>query len=233
MYKAFDSLMLWAYTSKLIYPEDQMKIISMLNEKGGSGKSTVATNLATALHRRGLTVVLVDADPQGTARDWREKSPEGISLPNVIAMDRPQMLSSLGSLKADIVIIDTPAKAEEMSAAAIRYTDLALVVIQPSGADIWACAPTVKMLKAKINVGGKIDVAFLTNRTTKNTKLTREVEGGEWNGYDFNQLTATLGNRTVYAQALTDGLSVYDHQNRDAISDMDKVIAELTEARWL
>jgi chromosome partitioning protein len=210
-----------------------MKIISMLNEKGGSGKSTVATNMATALHRRGLNVVLVDADPQGTARDWRDKSPAGINLPPVVAMDRPQMLSSLGSLNADFIIIDTPAKAEEMSASAIRYTDLALVVIQPSGADIWACAPTVKMLKAKVNIGGKIDVAFLTNRTIQNTKLAREIEDGDWNGYDFNQLTSTLSNRTVYAQALTDGLSVFDYKNQDAINDINKLIAELEEARWL
>ena len=54
-----------------------MKIIAIVNEKGGTGKSTISTNLATALHRRGSKVVLIDADPQGTARDWREGSPEG------------------------------------------------------------------------------------------------------------------------------------------------------------
>jgi len=52
-----------------------MKIISLMNEKGGTGKTTLATNLATALHREGKKVILVDADPQGSARDWREASP--------------------------------------------------------------------------------------------------------------------------------------------------------------
>ncbi|MGC8703773.1 MAG: AAA family ATPase, partial [Thiomonas sp.] len=69
-----------------------MKIIALLNEKGGTGKSTVATNLASALHLRGRRVVLVDADPQGTTRDWRSASPEGIDLPPVVALDRPEML---------------------------------------------------------------------------------------------------------------------------------------------
>lgn len=55
-----------------------MKVIALLNEKGGAGKSTVAINLACALHRQGRKVVLIDADPQGTARDWREASPEGL-----------------------------------------------------------------------------------------------------------------------------------------------------------
>ena len=90
-----------------------MKIIAVLNEKGGTGKSTVSTNLATSLHRAGKKVVLVDADPQGTARDWREASPEGADLPPVVALDRPQLL--IGSLPTlagnDYVVIDGPAKA--------------------------------------------------------------------------------------------------------------------------
>lgn len=210
-----------------------MKIISLLNEKGGSGKTTVSLNLATALHRKGLKVVLVDADPQGTARDWRAASPEDADLPPVVAFDRPQMLSSLNSLNADIVIIDTPAKAESMSAVAIRVAHLALVVIQPCAADIWACAATIKMLRAKIDVGGKIDVAFVTNRVTRNTKISKEIEEGGWNDYGFDQMTATLGNRTVYAQALSDGLSVYDYANNEAKTDVDALLAELEAARWL
>lgn len=210
-----------------------MKVVALLNEKGGSGKTTVSLNLATALHRRGLKVVLVDADPQGTARDWRANSPADADLPPVVAFDRPQMLSSLGTLNADIVIIDTPAKAESMSAVAIRVAHVALVVIQPCAADIWACAATIKMLQAKIDVGGKIDVGFVTNRVARNTKISREIEEGGWNDYGFDQLSATLGNRTVYAQALSDGLSVYDYANNDAKADVDALLAELEAARWL
>ena len=67
-----------------------MKIIATINEKGGTGKSTIATNLATALHRSGHRVVLIDADPQGTATDWRAASPEGADLPVVVPVARPQ-----------------------------------------------------------------------------------------------------------------------------------------------
>ncbi len=210
-----------------------MKIIALLNEKGGSGKTTVSLNLATALHRRGQKVILVDADPQGTARDWREASPAGANLPTVVAMDRPQMLTALDALNADIVIIDTPAKAESMSAVAIRVAQVAIVVIQPCAADIWACAATISMIQAKLDLGGKIDVAFLTNRVVKHTRLTKEIEGGGWNEYGFDQLTSTIGNRTVFAQALSDGLSVYDYSNADAKADIDALIKELEAARWL
>lgn len=210
-----------------------MKLIALMNEKGGSGKSTLATNLATALHRRGKRVVLVDADPQGTARDWRAASPEGADLPPVVALDRPQMLASIPTLAADFVVIDTPAKAEAMAAGVVRVANLALIVIQPSGADVWASAATVKLVRQKIDVGGQIDAAFLVNRTSGTTKLSKLIKGGEWNDYGIEQLDATLGNRVSFAQALTDGVSVYDLHDAAAKAEVDAVITELEAARWL
>lgn len=210
-----------------------MKVVALLNEKGGSGKTTVSLNLATALHRQGKKVVLVDADPQGTLRDWRAASPEGANLPPVVALDRPQMLGTLDTLNADFVVIDTPGKADTISAMAIRKANVALIVIQASAADIWAAAATVKMINTRLELGIKLDVAFLVNRVVKNTRLTREIIGGEWNEYKLDQLTATVGNRTVFAQSLADGLSVYDHPNAEARAEIDAILAELEAARWL
>ena len=210
-----------------------MLIVALMNEKGGSGKSTLAINIATALHRRGRRVVLVDGDPQGTARDWRAASPEGADLPPVVALDRPQMLSSLPTLAADVVIIDTPAKAESMAAAVVRVANVALVVIQPSGADVWASAATVKLIQSKLDVGGAIQAAFLVNRASSATKLSKLISSGEWNEYGFDQLDNAVGNRIAFAQALTDGLSVYDLPDSQARAEIDFVIDELEAAKWL
>lgn len=210
-----------------------MKIIAIVNEKGGTGKSTISTNLATALHRRGNKVFLVDADPQGTARDWREGSPEGANLPPVIALDRPQMLSSIFSLDADYVVIDGPAKAEAMAAAIVRIAHVAILVIQPSGADLWASAATVKLIRSKIDIGGSIDAAFLVNRTNGISKLSKLVTEGGWNEYEIDQLSSTIGNRVAFAQALTDGLSVYDMADMHAKNEIECVINEMEIAKWL
>lgn len=212
-----------------------MKVLSVINEKGGSGKSTVATNLATALHRAGHRVVLVDADPQGTVRDWRDASPEGVDLPPVVGIDRANMLqSSLKTLAGnDVLIIDAPAKANEMAQAIVGASHVALIVIQPSGADLWASAATVRMIKSKLALGGQIDAAFLVNRASQFTKLSKLVAAGDWNEYGLDQLDTTLGNRVAFAQALTDGLSVYDLADGQAKAEVDFVVKELEEAGWL
>ena len=211
-----------------------MKIIALLNEKGGTGKSTVATNLATALHRQGKRVILIDADPQGTARDWRAASPENADLPPVVAIDRPQLLAtSLASLSADFVVIDSPAKAEQMAAAIVRVAHAALVVLQPSGADVWASAAAVRLIQARRDAGAQIDAAFLVNRTSGNTKLSKSIKDGAWNEYGIEQLTATIGNRIAFAQALTDGVSVFDMRDTAAQNEINSVITEMKAARWL
>lgn len=211
-----------------------MKIIAIINAKGGTGKSTIATNLACALHRQGKRVVLIDADPQGTATDWRAASPEGADLPAVVAVDRPQELeAALRGLEADFVVIDTPARASQIAAAVVRVANIALIVIQPSGPDVWAAAATVKLILSRKQVGGEIDAAFLVNRAAANTRLSKLIRDGEWNDYGIDQMKSTVSNRVSFAIALTQGVSVFDMPDTAAQTEITNIIQELKEANWL
>lgn len=211
-----------------------MKIISLINEKGGAGKSTVAINLACALHRQGKSVVLIDADPQGTTRDWREASPEGADLPPVVVLDRPEMLlSGIKTLAADIAVIDTPAKAEKMAANVVRISHVAIIPVQPSGADVWASAAAVQLVQSKRDVGGEIEAAFLATRVSSATNLSKEIRRGEWNEYGIDMLDQVVSNRVSYAQALTDGVSVFETRDGQAKAEIDLILKELEDARWL
>ena len=211
-----------------------MKIIATLNEKGGSGKTTVAINLAAALHRQGKRVVIVDADPQGTATDWRAATRADINMPMVVPVHRHQDLEGVvNGLTADYVLIDSPAKAAQMAAAVIRIANVALIVLQPSGPDVWATASTVKLIQSRIDAGSKIDAAFLINRATANSRLSKQIKACEWNRYGIDQLTTVVGNRVAFAQAATDGVSVFELPDTQAQTEIINIIKELEAAKWL
>lgn len=123
-----------------------MHVIAVLNQKGGAGKTTVATHLARAIQLTGADVVLVDSDPQGSVRDWaavREDQP----LP-VIAIDRPTIERDLGRIVRgkDYAIIDGAPQAHDLAVSAIKAADLVLIPVQPSPYDVWATSDLVDLV---------------------------------------------------------------------------------------
>jgi chromosome partitioning protein len=76
-------------------------IISILNPKGGCGKTTISTNLARALHERGSSTLIVDSDPQGSARDWHAASDNNPLA--LIALDRANNMKSLSSVSGSMI----------------------------------------------------------------------------------------------------------------------------------
>ena len=112
--------------------KEQTQVIAVLNQKGGSGKTTIAINLAHALQRQGNDVLIVDADPQGTARDWSESRTTGICP--VIGLDRESLARDLPAVARsyDRVVIDGPPQLAGISAAAVKVADAVLIPVQPS-----------------------------------------------------------------------------------------------------
>lgn len=204
-----------------------MEVIALLNPKGGCGKTTLSTNLARAFHERGARVLLVDTDPQGSARDWhaaREDNP----IP-LVALDRPNNLKTLAGIgvEADYVLIDGAAKLEDMIAAAIKVSDVIIIPVQPSPYDIWAANDLVDLVKARQEVlDGKPRTAFLISRAIKRTKLGHETATALAE-YGFPILASGTTQRQVYAQTAAEGLTVFDVLSSPAIAEITAIVNEL------
>lgn len=210
-----------------------MAILSVLNPKGGSGKTTISTNLARSLYERGHSILMVDSDPQGSARDWhatRDDNP--IEL---IALDRPNNLKTLLTManKYDFVVIDGAAKLEDMMAACIKVSDFVLIPVQPSPYDIWAASDLVDFICARQEVtDGLPQAGFVLSRTVEGTKLGQEVRTA-LDEYTLPICATTITQRQVYPQTAAEGLTVFDADNAKAKSEMaaltDEILSRVSE----
>jgi chromosome partitioning protein len=207
-------------------------VISLLNQKGGAGKTTNSLNLARAFQKMGMEVALVDSDPQGSARDWKEVD-ENNPVP-VFAIDRPTIHKDIKSLSnMDIVIIDGAPSLEQMSASAIKASDLVIIPVQPSPLDIWATSDLVDMVKQRIELTDeKLKATFLVSRVIANTSLGKEVSS-VLAGYELPVLDTVIFQYIDYTKSIAKGLTVHDYApNSNAAKDAWK-LAEEIKAKYL
>ncbi|MCK2185710.1 ParA family partition ATPase [Halomonas getboli] len=190
------------------------KVIAWLNQKGGAGKTTGATNLACWLHQQGHRVLLVDLDPQGSASEWSETRDNEDDFPVVrmgtkIAKDLPRVAGGY-----DFVVVDGAPQISELAAPAVKAADVVLIPCQPSPFDIYSCATLVDLIEARQEVtDGRPKAAFIVSRVIKNTHLSREVREAlsEYNLPIFESFTS---QRVAYADCAKGG-SVMDLPESD------------------
>lgn len=206
-----------------------MRVIAVLNQKGGSGKTTIATHLARALQLEGREVLLVDSDPQGSARDWaavREDQPV-----TVVGIDRPTIGRDLKSVAyQEFVVIDGAPQAADLAVSAIKAADFVLIPVQPSPYDIWATAELVELVKQRIEVtDGALQAAFVVSRAIKGTRIGAEVADA-LNGYELPVLDARITQRVSYPGTAAAGTTVLDSDpNGDAAAEIRALVAEITQ----
>lgn len=210
------------------------KVITIAQQKGGAGKTTIAAHLAVALKQRGLRVAAIDIDPQGSLTQWHkireERFGEGYTGLTFAALSGWRVGSELARLRKshDAIIIDSPPHTETDTRTAIRYADLIVIPVQPSPTDLWATKATVEMARSE-----KIPYMVVMNRVAPNSKLAETI----MKELNDGQLAAEhLGNRVLFASSLMEGRCVTETSPKSPASDDVKqlaaavmTIAELTE----
>jgi len=187
-----------------------MQVISIVQQKGGVGKTTLAINLAGAIRQRGLSVVVVDADPQGSASAW--------AIPRKLGFEvRPELLSS-GTLsqwlrnilkqRADIILIDTPAGLSSVSRAAVDVADLVIIPCGPSSLDINAARTTLMNVVTALRSDSRsrAQIVIVPTRvdiqTPEGQQITDELNGlGE-------SVSPSLSHDVYFVRAFTQGVTV-------------------------
>ncbi len=204
-------------------------IISFLSEKGGVGKTTLAINMAFELQQRGHSVLLVDADPQGSARDWNTKN--NGELLNVIGLDRITLDKDISKFKNkyDHIVIDGAPQLKEMIIRAILCSDVVLIPAQPSSLDLWASKHVVDLIQQRQQVtNGLPKAAFVVSREISGTSVGKELRG-VLEGYELPVFKSGTFQRIVYSETIADGLTVLHGVNPQATLEVQSIVTELLE----
>ena len=205
------------------------KIITIAQQKGGSGKTTLAAHLAVAWSQvRGTRVAILDVDPQGSLGEWFEKREERLAeAADAITFRTASGWGSRREARSlardhDLVVIDTPPKSDRDGRPAIEIADLVAVPVQPSPVDLWATEPTLDMAASE-----KTPAILVLNRVPPRARLTEEMAEA-LTEFGANTSSTRLGNRVAFPAAMGEGITVLESRlSAKAVDEIEALSTEL------
>ncbi|MBV6658062.1 MAG: ParA family protein [Devosiaceae bacterium] len=185
-------------------------ILTIAQQKGGSGKTTLSAHLATALAYANMRVAVLDCDPQGSLGEWLEERESrlgadstGLTFRTASGWGARREAKSL-SRDHDAVVIDTPPKSDTEARPAIEVGHLVVVPVQPSPMDVWACGSTIELARAE-----KTATLLVLNRVPPRAAITDEMTEALAE-IDSKLAKTRIGNRVGFAGAMNLGLTIMD-----------------------
>jgi chromosome partitioning protein len=206
-------------------------VITIAQQKGGAGKTTLAAQLAVVWAREGKRLALLDIDPQGSLAAWAElrrarlgEDALGFEFAALSGWRASEWVERRAR-EADIVIIDSPPHAELEARIALRAASLVVVPLQPSPLDLWSSATTLRLARDENR-----SILAVLNRVPARSSLVETVTA-ELVREGVKLATATLGNRVAFAQAMAQGRGVVETAPSSlAATEIAALAAEIAQA---
>jgi chromosome partitioning protein len=196
-----------------------MKTVVLLSQKGGTGKSTIATHLAVCAERDGKKVALFDLDPQASSYKWSQRrKAEQPAVVSAAAAELANLLVQAKKQGADLILVDTAGHADASSLHALHHADLVLIPCRPSAADLDAIEDTIELAsRAKPSKSAVVlNAAPTRGQLSEQARVAIEER--------IQVAPVVLGQRSAYASAWIDGRSVEEYEvNGKAAEEIRKL----------
>lgn len=207
------------------------KVIGIIQVKGGAGRSTIATNLAGML-ADSSRVALVDCDmPQGTSASWAaiRLADKPNSLTVATASSHVELVEAVKRLDAehDYIILDGPPRIAEMTRAALILSNLCLIPMGASAAELWATSDLLATIHEARAVKPEVDARILWTRFRGSTKSAQELSAAATSELGLKELKAKLGYRVAFSEAMARGMTAAEWPERTAREEMQAVGKEV------
>lgn len=212
------------------------KIITIANQKGGAGKTTVSMQLAGTVARRGYRVLVVDADPQATATRWAASASDETPFPaSVVGLSAANEKVHREARKFinnyNVIIIDCPPAADsQVPQSALLVADLALVPIIPSPLDMWAAVGIKQVIANVSEINEALEARLVLNQCQPRTTLAKEAQE-ILPAFGIETARVKLCHRQVYRQTAVFGQTVHDlgRKATAAITEIEALADEVFE----
>ncbi len=185
-----------------------MRVIALINQKGGSGKTTLAIHLATAFVTGGYNTLLLDLDPQASAAEWKDARRD--EMPKVMAVPATRLqkvLEEAEAVRTDILIIDTAPHSEGSALSAARAADLILVPCQPSIMDLRAMRKTAELLHHV-----KKPVRAVLNAVSQHESISNGAADAITKSFDIAVGPVRISDRVAFNRCLIAGQAAQEHE---------------------
>ena len=208
-----------------------MAVIALVGNKGGAGKTTLAVNLATTLARNG-SILIFDADPQGSALQWQSIA-ESDAGPAVI--DAATGLEEAFERDADSydhIVIDCPPSVHApQTHAALGLSDIALIPVQPSPLDLWATVHIEQAIERARRGNPGLRALLVINQLEPRTRLSRLIRQALAE-LELSAAATAIRRRAVYRASVLEGKSVLDmgRSGEAAVAEIQSLISEVVIA---